>query len=83
MWPRRDCARSSSDWIATAFLLVPAEEAVQQIVAANVGVTLQLIAEPAGNRRSDVVGGIARERADRRDRRQAHGGPRPGNRRRR
>lgn len=29
-------------------LLVPVEEAVQQIVAANVGVTLQLIAEPAG-----------------------------------
>jgi hypothetical protein len=47
-------------------LLAPIEEVVQQIVAANVGITLQLIAEPAGTAdltlstalRENVLGGV-------------------------
>jgi AcrR family transcriptional regulator len=47
-------------------LLAPIEEVVQQIVAANVGITLQLIAEPAGTAdltlstalRENVLGGM-------------------------
>lgn len=47
-------------------LLAPVDEVVQQIVAANVGITLQLIAEPAGTAdltlstslRENVLGGL-------------------------